>query len=84
MAAKTSFVTLRKNANQHENGEANIIFFFTTRCVTDSWQLQNKTGKKSVRVYTGDAKNEVMGPSGPPLVDHPVCTFVKTMFGSSL
>ena len=31
-------------------------------------QLPKKSGKKSLRVLTGDVKNEIMGPRGPPLM----------------
>ena len=57
-------------ANQRENGAADIKFFFTKRCVTDSQAITKKERKKSLRVLTGDAKNEIMGPSGPPPLMH--------------
>ena len=31
-------------------------------------QLQKKEGEKSLPVKTGGAKNEMLGPSGPPLM----------------
>ena len=44
-----------------------MSFFFTKRCVTNSWAITKKERKKSLRVLAADAKNKIMGPSGPPL-----------------
>ena len=43
-----------------------VHFFFTKGCVSDSKAITTKEPKKSLRVLTGDAKNKIMGPSGPP------------------
>ena len=56
-------------ANKRENRAADIIFFFTERCVpvTDSLAITKKERKKILRVLTGGEKNEIMGLSVPLL-----------------
>ena len=43
-----------------------FFFFYQKMC---NWYLGNykKEGEKYLRVLTGDAKNEMLGPSGPPM-----------------
>ena len=74
MGVKTSFVILRSNAHLCElagkwrgrnicNIRNNIIHEIY---VTDSQAIVKKERKKCLRVLIGDAKNTIMGPSGPP------------------
>ena len=52
-------------ANYLDNNAADTIFFHQKM---RKWYLGNykKEGEKSLRVLTGSAKNEMLGPSGPP------------------
>ena len=66
------------------------FLFFTKRCVTDILAIKKKkkkkkkNGEKSLPVLTGCAKNEMLGPNGPPLMHFSVKELMGCTWKASL